>query len=354
MDYANITNVTGYIMKIITEGGASVMANIYDIAKEANVSSATVSRVLNNKASVSPRTRQKVEEVIRRMNYQPNGLARGLVSKRTPTVGILTIDIRIPHYASTAFAMERELFKLGYSSILCNTGGGLDNNIEYLHMLVDKGVSGIMCIGSVFRDTFQDTSVLSEFHNIPFLFSNCVLQADNAYSVIIDEKSALNACVAHLVQKGNLDILYVKDAETFSGRKKAEGFLSAMTLAGLKSEDSLVFNTRRGISGGKDVVMRILESGQRFSAIIFGDDATAVGGMKELQRRGYKVPEDVAIVGFNNSVASISCTPTLTTVDNKTDTMGSFCVKLFQTVLEGGQLTKLLSVTPELIIRDST
>lgn len=328
--------------------------SIYDIAKAANVSSATVSRVLNNSPSVSPHTRSKVEEVIKRVDYKPNIFARGLVSKRTPTVGILTIDIRVPHYARTAFAMEHELFKLGYSAILCNTGGGLDSNIEYLRMLVDKGISGIMCIGSVFRDTFRHTSVLSEFPDLPFIFSNCVLTASNAYSVIIDERRALSLCVDHLVSKGHADILYVKDADTYSGKKKADGFKSAMMSAGCNLYEDSVFNVQRGLRGGSDAIGKIIDSKVKFTAIIFGDDITAVGGMVELQKRGYSVPGDVAIIGFNNSVASTCSTPTITTVDNKTDTMGIFTVRLLQTVIEGRASTKLLSVTPELIERDST
>ena len=328
--------------------------SIYDVAKEANVSSATVSRVLNNSSSVSPATRSKVEDVIRRLNYQPNFFARGLVSKRVPTVGIMTIDIRIPHYARTAFAMERELFKLGYSSILCNTGGGLESNIEYLRMLVDKGVSGIMCIGSVFRDTFAHTSVLSEFPDLPFLFNNCILTASNAYSVIIDEMKALSICVDHLTEKGHSDILYVKDADSYSGSKKAEGFLSAMLLAGLDCDKSAVLNAKRGLDGGAEAVDRIIESKAKFSAIIFGDDLTAVGGMNRLKNLGYFIPGDVAVIGFNNATVSMCCTPTLTTIDNKTDTMGSLTVSMLQMVLEGRPSTKLLTVTPELIQRDST
>lgn len=328
--------------------------SIYDIARDAGVSSATVSRVINNNPSVSLQTRAKVEESIKRLNYRPNELARGLVSKRTPTVGILTIDIRIPHYASTAFAMEREMFKLGYSSILCNTGGGYESNVKYLHMLAEKGVSGVMCIGSVFRDTFQDTSLLSEFPELPFIFSNCVLVANNAYSVVIDEKRALRLCVGHLCEKGHRHILYVKDANTYSGRVKATAFRSAMLQAGLDADEGSVFYTQRGLSGGSKAVSSIIDSEKEFTAVIFGDDITAVGGMNELYSRGYTVPGDVAIIGFNNSVPSICCTPTLTTVDNKTDTIGNFSVKLFQTVLEGNQYTKILTVTPELIVRNST
>ncbi|MCL2391411.1 MAG: LacI family transcriptional regulator [Oscillospiraceae bacterium] len=328
--------------------------SIYDIAREANVSSATVSRVLNNKPSVSAHTRNKVEEVIKRLNFQPNPFARALVSKRIPTVGIMSIDVRIPHYASTAFAMERELFKLGYNSVLCNTGGDYDSNLKYLHILIEKGISGVMCLGSVFRDTFWNTSILSEFPDIPFFFSNCVLQSDNAYSVIIDERKALKLCVSHLIEKGHSQILYVKDTESYSGILKASSFLHAMEAKGLCHDKENIFTVNRGFDGGTDAVDRIINSKIPFTAIIFGDDITAIGGLKRLKEHGLSVPNDIAVIGYNNSIASTCCSPALTTVDNKTDIMGSLIVNLFQTVVEGRQTAKLLTVTPELILRDST
>jgi len=226
--------------------------------------------------------------------------------------------------------------------------------LEYLHMLVDKGICGIMCIGSVFLDTFWNSSLFSEFSDIPFFFSNCVMSADNAYSVIIDEHKALRLCVEHLVKKGHRNIVYVKDTDSYSGKKKAEAFLYALEASGLYADKGRVFHVQRGLDGGIYAVDKIIESGIDFSAIIFGDDITAVGGLRHLQALGYTVPDDVAVIGYNNSAASECCSPALTTVDNKTDIMGSLIVSLFQTVIEGRQSSKLLTVTPELVLRQST
>ncbi len=328
--------------------------NIYDVARIASVSTATVSRVLNNKARVAPETRQKVQDAISQLNYRPSAIARGLVLKHTKTVGILATDITAPNYAKTACAMERELFQIGYSSILCNTGGSVENNKEYLHMLVTLGVCGIICIGSVFKNTLQETLMLSEFSHIPFVLSHCQIPAENTYSVVIDETHGIRLCVEHLMEKGHRDILYVKDADTYSGEKKKTAFKEAMTLLGLPVDDKLIFNTYRSFEGGAAAVREIIAAGPRYSAIIFGDDITAAGGLFALKKAGYSVPKDVAIIGYNNSPSSICCDPQLTTVDNKTDIMGSLSVKLLQTVFENKETTRLLSVTPELIIREST
>jgi LacI family transcriptional regulator len=328
--------------------------NIYDAAKKADVSIATVSRVLNNKPNVAAATRQRILKVLKDMNYRPSAIAQGLVSSYTHTVGIMTIDIRVPHYAETAFAIERELFKIGYSSILCNTGGGLANNIQYLHMLVDKGVNGIICIGSVFRNTFSDTKLLAEIAPIPIVFSHCDITAENAWSVVIDELYGCRMCVEHLQKKGHSDILYIQDANTYSANEKARGFLEAMRNWGLPADDKCIFSTERSLEGGIMAVNEILAAGKKYTALICGDDITAVGVLNRLKALGYHIPRDVAIIGYNRTTPSLCCNPALTTVDYKTDIMGNLTVKILETVLSGKESTRLLMVRPELVVREST
>ena len=118
--------------------------NIYDIAKEAGVSIATVSRVLNNKGTVSAATRARVEAILKQNNYTPSAIARGMVSKSMRTVAVLTVDIRVPHYARTAYTIEREFSRRGYEVILCNTGGDRAETLRYLQVVNQKQVDGIV------------------------------------------------------------------------------------------------------------------------------------------------------------------------------------------------------------------
>ena len=112
--------------------------NIYDIAKEAGVSISTVSRVLNNKSNVKEDTRRKVEAVLEKHDYRPSAIARGLVSSSMRTVAVLTVDIRVPHYARTAYTIEREFSRRGYEVMLCNTGGELEEAAKYLRVATEK------------------------------------------------------------------------------------------------------------------------------------------------------------------------------------------------------------------------
>lgn len=328
--------------------------NIYLIAQKAGVSTATVSRVLNNKDIVAPQTREKVISVMRELDYLPSSLARGLASSKASMVGILTINVETAHYAKTVDALSQELFKIGYSAVLCSTGGSIENNLKHLRMLISLGSSAIFSIGSVFRDTLSDHSVLSEYADIPFIVNNCILNAENSYSIVIDESYALKLCIEHLAGKGRRQIAYVKDADSYSGRSKRDAFLACTHEMGLPTNRELVCETERSIAGGAQAVDTLLQTGSPISAIIFGDDITAVGGMKRLQARGFRIPEDVAVIGFNNSCASSCCTPSMTTVNTKIDSIAHLMVSTFQQVIGEADPSHLLMVTPELIVREST
>ena len=232
--------------------------NIYDIAREAGVSISTVSRVLNNKTNVRTDTRKKVERVLEKYNYAPSSIARGLVSKSLDTVGILTIDIRVPHYAETAYILERELYKLGYNAILCNTGGKAENGIDYITTLMQTGVRGVILIGSVFQNKYIETSMINSFSNVPFIVMNSQLHADNIYSVMFNQKRGVTICLDHLAEKGHTDILYVQDAETFSGSNKASAFVELSGERGVANAADRLFKTSRGVVGGREVIDRIL------------------------------------------------------------------------------------------------
>lgn len=328
--------------------------NIYDVAQEAGVSIATVSRVLNNYPNVSMKTKQNVKRALNKLNYQPSTIARAMVSKKMQTVGILTVDIRSEKYNVAAYTIERNLASIGYSAIICNTSGGTEDNINSIRMLLDKGVSGIICIGSVFDKSFNETSIISEYSNIPFIITNCSVEANNVCSVDFDEHAGIKSVLEHLVARGHSDVFFVKDVDSQSAKKKELVFLGALASLGLEADKGIIVKTSRSLEGGKTAVEEIIKTGKPFSAILFNDDLTAIGGMKHLISLGYKVPEDVAIVGYNNTVLSRCCTPSLTTVNTNFETLGSVCVTLLMGLIDGTNTTKEVLIKPKLIVREST
>ena len=140
---------------------------IYDIAKEAGVSISTVSRVLNDKGNVNIETKKKVEEVLARNNYTPSAIARGMTGRLLRTVAVLTVDIRVPHYARTAYTIEREFSRKGYDVTLCNTGGELKETVRYLRAMLEKQIDGIILVGSVFNELGRNPEVKPLLKAVP-------------------------------------------------------------------------------------------------------------------------------------------------------------------------------------------
>ena len=323
--------------------------NIYDIAKEAGVSISTVSRVLNNKGNVNENTRKKVEEVLQKNNYTPSAIARGMVSKSMRTVAVLTVDIRVPHYARTAYTIEREFSRRGYEVTLCNTGGELEETEKYLRTVVEKKVDGIVLVGSVFNTLCRTPEIEALLKTTPVVLANGKLDLPNSYSVLVDDRYGVSLAVKHLVERGHRDIYYLKDMDTVSARLKCEGFLNGMKMEGLEGTRRHVLESEMSIMGGMKAVEKLLRSGKKFTAVVCGEDITAAGAVKGLLRAGLRVPEDVAVTGFNNSEYARICEPELTTIDNKPELVAMFSVQLLTSLIEKTDAYSSCTIQPELV-----
>ena len=327
--------------------------NIYDIAKEAGVAISTVYRVLNN-GVVTDATREKVQRVLDKYDYKPSAIARGLVSKTMKTIGVLLVDVRVSHYANTAYVLEQEFTESGYNVLLCNTGGSMSNNIKYIKMLSERQVDGLVLVGSIFDEIRNEPSIMEILNNMPVVLANGHLDLPNSYSVLVDDRLGIKLSVDHLYEKGHKNILYVKDMNTASAEIKKEGFIMAMKEKDIYKGEETIFNTEYGFDGGKKVAHDILESGIEFSAIIFGEDLTAVCAMKELKKMGLRVPEDVAITGYNNSEVAMVADTELTSVDNKFGMLASLSANLLSGLIDKKDNAASLTIQPVLVVRQSS
>lgn len=328
--------------------------NIYDIAKEAGVSISTVSRVMNNKGNVNAATRKKVEEILERNNYTPSAIARGMVSKSMRTVAVVTVDMRVPHYARTAYTIEREFSRRGYEVTLCNTGGELEETAKYLRVVVEKKVDGIVLVGSVFNTICKNPEIEGLLKAIPVVLANGKLDLPNSYSVLVDDKYGVSLAVDCLVKKGHKDLFYLQDMDTVSARLKCEGFVSSLERHGIEQANKYVIKTERSVEGGHEAVERLLKKGEKVSAIVCGEDITAVGAVKALLHAGLRVPEDVAVTGYNNSEYAQICEPMLTTVDNKPELVAMLSVQLLTSLIEKTESYSSCTIQPELVERETT
>lgn len=327
--------------------------NIYDIAQKAGVSIATVSRVINDSTAVSEKTREKVNKVMLELGYSPNIFARGLMGSSMKTFGIMTIDVRNVYFSDAIHTIELETRRLGYNIFLCSTGENLDDKKKYLKLLLRKKVDGIILIGSVFKEKNDNSHIIESARQVPVVMINGYVSGDNIHCITCDDSYGIFNAVNYLVNKGHKNLIYMYDVDTFSGYEKIKGFKKAINENNLEITQNSIIKVEKDIDGTYRAVGKLLEEKHKFSAVITSEDILAVGVLKRLKEAGMKVPEDVAVVGFNNSIIARCTAPELTSVDAKVESISSSAVKLLSDALEGKNVPSKTTVLPDLVIRGS-
>ena len=328
--------------------------NIYDIAKKANVSIATVSRVINNSGPVSEKTRQRVNEVMAELGYSPNIFARGLMINSIKTIGVLTIDVQDLYHASAIHTIEVEARLKDYDTILCSTGENINDKKKYLKLLLQKRVDGIILIGSVFKEKTDNSHIIEAASHVPVVMINGYVKGPNIYSIICNDSQAVYEMVLHLASKGHKKIIYVYDAETYSGWEKIKGFKKGMKAINSPIGKNNIIKTEKGIEGGYIAAQKLLDQKADFTAVITSEDIIASGMIKVFNKSGLSVPGDIAVAGFNNSIIALCTTPELTSVDNKINAISSSAAKFLIDAIEGKDIPSKTIVEPQLVIRNST
>ena len=332
---------------------------IYDISKEAGVSIATVSRVINGSTKVSEATRAKVLSIIERSGYSPNVFARGLGLNTMHTVGILCADCSDPYLAEAVYYLERELSANDYDMILYCTGYQLAHKQKCLELLLSKHVDAIIFVGSnyVEPDDKNNAYIKQAAQKVPVMLLNGIIDAPNIYCTLCDDRSAICEVTSLMLNAGLRDILFFYNSTSFSGRNKLAGFRDAFDIAGLplRDEQFCFFDSRDCVvSEMADRLCSVYDSGMHFSALVAADDRLAVGAIKYAQRRGISVPDELTVTGFNNQSIATYCTPELTSVDNKLRPICTSCVTSLMGILDGNEVPKKIYFSYELVRRESS
>ena len=323
-----------------------------DIADLAGVSIATVSRVLNQPEKVKPETRRKVQRILEQTNFVANAVARGLVVNSMKTIGILTVDVRDLYFSKVIYTLERQFTEYGYNVLLSNTGGEVGEKKKYLRVMLEKQVDGLILVGSVFKEPTGNKHILEAGHSIPVVLINSYLEGENIYSVVCDDAHGVKQAVNYLVAQGRKDIYYFTDTKSASGLAKVDGFVAAMREHGLNERN--IIEVSRNLDGGVKGVQQLLAEKRKVSAVICGEDITAIGAMKALTASGLKIPGDVGVIGYNNSILAETASPALTSVDNLAAAMARQAVEMLVNRLQGKEVSRKIVLSPTLVIREST
>lgn len=328
---------------------------IKDIAKAAGVSTATVSMVFNNKdKSISQTTRDRVLKIGKDLNYIPNSMARSLVTRQTKTLGLVLPDIANPFFPEIARGAEDRAWESGYSIIICNTDDDVDQENNYLHVLSEKMVDGIILTHSANRN--KEKSGL-ERCRIPIILIDRDYDSPNIMGkVLVDNTEASCKAVNYLIKKGYTKIAYIAGPlNTRTARDRLDGYKKALVENNLRYEENLVMVGEYKTQWGSEAALSLLESEQDFQAIFCGNDLIAIGAMKKLKEKNITIPDDIAVMGFDDIYISSLVDPELTTIKQPNYKMGFEAVRIMIDYLEGKEIEeKNIILSTELIIRKSS
>lgn len=326
---------------------------IYDISKKSGVSIATVSRVINGKKGVSEQTRKRVLEVMNEKGYLPNAFARGLGLNTSRTVGIMCMDVADIYLANAVSALERELRRRGYGSLLCCTGGALEDKMGDLRVLLSKRVDALILVGSHFISG-ETLYIEQAAEQVPVILLNGYIKAPNVYCVLCDDFGSMSAAAAALIEKGRRRILYLYDTTTYSGRQKLDGFKCELLRAGIQADERLILKTERNMETAQRDVAELMKSGVRFDAVLASEDELAVAAVKAALANGQQIPRDLDIIGYNNSILSRCCEPELSSVDSRVEALCMTAISTLFGTLEGKDFPDRTTLSGELVQRYTT
>ena len=332
---------------------------IYDISQKAGVSTATVSRVLNGSGNVSPSTQKKVMAVIEKYDYIPNAFARGMGLRSLQTVGILCADSSDLFAAKAIYLLEQELQANGYEALLCCTGYNLGVKRNYLNLILSKKVDSIILVGSNFiaPSQIENEYIAEAAEQVPIMLLNASYNHPNVYSILCDDYNAMYETTSSMIDSGISDILYLYNSESYSGMKKLKGFQDAWNEKIPRDYSNNIRYYKGKPDSIEDIakfVGQIAESRIPFRGVIAADDSLAIGAMKYAQRKGLQVPDDISVIGYNNSVLTNCCTPELTSVDNCLEMQTHQLVQTLLHVIAGEEVPNKVIFSGKLIKRNST
>lgn len=323
---------------------------VSDIARLASVSPSTVSRVLTGSSPVHPEKRAAVLAAIDQLNFRPNLTARALVSGRSMAIGILTQSMSSQFYGELSQGIEEGLTGSGYHPIFASGQWHPDEERAALNILIDRKVDGLIVLGGDHPD-----AELRELNSqIPLIGVGRPIAGLEAQSLRVENFQGATKAVRHLIELGHRRIAFISGIPAHPDtRERRRGYEQALREAGIPFDERLLVEGNFTEQSGTLALEALLARGAHFSAIFAGNDQMAYGARLGLYRHQLRVPDDVALVGFDDLLGSTYMTPPLTTVRQHMIEQGRRAARGILSMLAGEPLT-LAPVATELVVREST
>ncbi|MBF7980951.1 MULTISPECIES: ribose operon transcriptional repressor RbsR [Rahnella] len=329
------------------------MATMKDVARLAGVSTSTVSHVINKNRFVSESIADKVNAAVEQLNYAPSALARSLKLNQTRTIGMLLTASSNPFYSEVVRGVERSCYERGYSLILCNTDGDAERMNRSLETLLQKRVDGLLIMCTENHRPSKDA--ISRYPSLPIVMmdwspfegsidviqDNALLGGEMATDYLIRHGYSRIACIS-----GPLD--------KTTAQERLNGYRQAMKKAGLEILPGYEVSSDFEFGGGLVAMEQLLMLPEPPHAVFASNDAMAVGVYQALYQRGLRVPDDVAVVGYDDIQLAQYLMPPLTTIHQPKDSLGELAVDaLLHRLQEPESEPQVLVLTPELVVRQS-
>jgi LacI family transcriptional regulator len=334
---------------------------IKHVAKDAGVSIQTVSRVLNERPDVAPETRQRVLQVIESLGYQPSALARSLIQRRSYTLGVVTAGLKFIGPSRTLHGITDKAEELGYNLLLKELPGYTANNIQpLLQSLLARQVDGIIWAVPEIGD--NRAWVAERIAEIPVPIIFLTMQVKSGLPAVLYDNYA-GGCMAtqHLIDRGHQRIGHLAGPlDWWEARQRKQGWQDVLTKANLIVEDRYFVEGNWSSSSGEQAIHQLLDSYPEMDAVFVANDQMALSVLQVACRKGLRVPQDLAVVGFDDIAEAAYFWPSLTTVRQDQYEMGrrtvQELVQRIEVVQRGGVLTDPYPIilTPQLIIRESS
>ncbi len=325
-----------------------------DVAEQAGVSTATVSRVLNGKHGVSAQARQAVLTALDVLGYERPERLR---ERPAGLVGLVVPELSNPVFPAFAQVIESALSDRGYTPLLCTQSPGGTTEDQYVDMLLEHGVDGIVFVSGLHADTSASTDRYHRLRSrgVPFVMVNGYAAGVDAPSVSTDDAQAMEQAVRHLVSLGHRSIgLAIGPTRFVPAQRKRDAFCTLITRQLGEDEPTRhVVSTLFTVEGGQAAAAELLDSGH--TAVVCASDLMALGAIRAARSRGLRVPEDVSVVGFDDSLLIAFTEPPLTTIRQPVAAMGRAAVDALVSEIRGTPVSRAeLLFHPELVVRAST
>jgi len=334
------------------------VVTIYDIAKEAGVSPSTVSRVLTNNVNVRREKREKIQSLIEKYNFTPNAMARGLSDTKSKAIGIVAADVRNPYYAEVFVSCENAAREAGYTVLLCNSLGVTEREFLHLEMLQQQRVEAIIQLGGRVDDLVSNEEYVEKVNQLTATIPLVVtgkLDGTRCYEVQIDAERAAELLMEHLYSIGHRKIALVGGRRnvlsTYHKYRKYKEFLKKRQM---EYREEYIIDGSYDYETGYFGMNQILELEDIPTAVIAINDFSAAGVLRSVAEHGYRIPQDISVVSYDNTQLTDLMMPKMTSIDYDYVTYGRKLVDTAIAAAQGRKVPMHQKVTPSLVVRESS